>query len=366
MNSVPTTMESGTHHVEGNILLFYSFDFGDEIDFDMVVEKGLLNVTESSFSPVFKDYRAPISFRLRDKDEKILGQEPYVGHTIFNRIYDFGVLSFCYKIPFKGTLDLLRSQISDIEKYFTQKSEIDAREAYDDILPALNTPNFYNTKNSYLVVQVNPMEEYINPTDFKEKYGPKIASLLRLEKQNLSEYQRDEILSSVTGYYGEDLIIIDAEAAFIYDNEYFEALEFIEAALIERLELEYFDRVLDKKLRAYYAQDRYRIPWKAYIPVVSRQMDLPISQLTRLRVDILVITDRLKNSVKISGDPYYAKLYSMLVQKLSLKDWRDSIDKKLNIFKDIYTVYQDRLDTIHEEMLTIVIIILIAVEAFKK
>ena len=151
MKSVPTTMESGTNHVEGNILLFYSFDFGDEIDFDMVVEKGLLNVTESSFSPVFKYYRAPISFRLRDKDESLLAKEPYAGHVIFNRIYDFGVLSFCYKIPFKGTLDLLRSQISDIEKHFTQKSEVDAREIYDDILPALSTPNFYNSKNSYLV-----------------------------------------------------------------------------------------------------------------------------------------------------------------------------------------------------------------------
>ena len=64
-----------------------------------------------------------------------------------------------------------------------------------------------------------------------------------------------------------------------------------------------------------------------------------------------------------SGDEYYSKLYSMLVEKMSIKEWRESINRKLAIIHDLYSVYQDRLDMIHEELLTVVIIILIALEA---
>ena len=347
--------------VAGNILLFYAFDIGDEVSFEKIAEKGLVPIVTTAASPVFKHYRAPLSFKLREYGQD---EGEYKSHSVFNKIYDFGVLSFCYMVPFEGTFDSLKMELSDIKRSFDKKSAADAAIVFADLKPALSSPNFYNIRNSYFAVQVNPEQRYENPAEFKELYAPKIASLLRLETQTLSAYQRDEILSSATGYYGEDLIIIDSEAAFIYDHEYFEALEFIEAAMIEHLELEYFDRVLDKRLRHHYLHEVLTVPLLAYIPLVSKWVELPSTRLMRMRVDILVITERLKNSVKISGDAYYSKLYSMLVNKLLFREWRESIDKKLAIFKDIYTVYQDRLDTIHEEMLTVVIIILIAMEAF--
>lgn len=65
----------------------------------------------------------------------------------------------------------------------------------------------------------------------------------------------------------------------------------------------------------------------------------------------------------MTGDAYYLNFHAMLVEKLYLKDWRDSINRKLKIIQDLNEVYQERLDTIHEEMLTVVIIILIAFEA---
>jgi uncharacterized Rmd1/YagE family protein len=106
------------------------------------------------------------------------------------------------------------------------------------------------------------------------------------------------------------------------------------------------------------------VPFKAYIPLVGQRLELPVSRLTQLRVDISVITERLENSIKMAGDEYYSKFYSMLVEKMSLKEWRDSINRKLNIIHDLYTVYQDRLDAIHDETMTLVIIVLIAFEAF--
>jgi len=59
---------------------------------------------------------------------------------------------------------------------------------------------------------------------------------------------------------------------------------------------------------------------------------------------------------------FCSKLYLMLWDKLFLRGWRDSINRKLEILGDLQQVYQSQIDTIRAEMLEVVIIILIALE----
>lgn len=346
---------------KGNILLFYAFDVGDDIDLELIKHKGLVNICVMPLSAYFKNYHIPLAFRMSDdtaKDYSVIDAS-----CISSKVHHFGVLSFCYRIPFEDTFEDLKVKIIDIKKNFDEKSEIDAKNTFKKIYTAIKKPRFYSLKNSYFAVHVYPTKEKVTPEEFKELYGSKIASLLRLEVYALSDYQMDEILASSIGYYGQDLIIVDGQASFIYDDEYFEPLEFFESANIQKLELQYFDRVLDQKLNFFYAQQSYKVPIRAYIPVLGQRIDLPVSRLAKLRADISVITERLENSIKMAGDEYYSKLYSMLVEKMSIRGWRDSINRKLAIIHDLYAVYQDRLDTMHEELLTIVIIVLITVEA---
>lgn len=348
---------------KGNILLFYAFDVGDDIDLELIKHKGLVNTCVMPLSAYFKNYHIPLAFRMSDEQQKEV-RSLINASCISSKVHHFGVLSFCYRIPFEDTFEDLKIKIIDIKKSFDEKSEIDAKNTFKSILPAIKKPRFYSVKNSYFAVQVYPLKDRPAPEEFKERYGSKIASLLRLEVYNLSDYQKDEILASSIGYYGQDLIIVDSAASFIYDDEYFEPLEFFESANIQKLELQYFDRVLDQKLNFFYAQKAYKVPFTAYIPLVGKSVDLPVSRLAKLRVDISVVTERLENSIKMAGDEYYSKLYAMLVEKLSIKEWRDSITRKLDIIGDLYNVYQDRLDAIHDEILTVVIIVLIAFEAF--
>ncbi len=353
--------KTGSPLFQGNILLFYAYDIGEEIDHNLIKSKGLLNVNDGYLSSYFKNYHVPLSFSMKDDGEEVLpaaqGQS-----RISNKLYNFGVLSFCYRVPFEETFENIKLKIIELDRYFEEKSDHDARRVSHDIMPAVRKPRFYNSKSSYLVVHVNPVKDSLTPQEFKEVYGSRIASLLRFETQNLSDYQKNDILASTTGYYGEDMIIIDSEASFVYDDEYVEALEFFEYANIEKVELQYFDRLLDQKLNYFYTQDSYEVPWVAYFPLVGERLNLPVSRLVKLRVDISVVTERLENSIKSTGDPFYLTMYSMLVRKLLIKDSRESINRKLNIIKDLYSVYQDRLDMIHGELLTVVIIVLIAVE----
>jgi len=345
--------------VTGNILLFYAYDIGDEINLGKVDSQGLISTYKISRSHYFKDYHIPLGFRLLEKKG---GKTIERTDVVLTKMHHFGVLSFCYKIPFEASFDQLKQRVIEVKDAYDKQSDIDARMVLHDINPVVTKPHFYNLKNDYFAVHVNPIEGRLSADEFQEVYGGKIASLLRLELLSLSEYQQDDILSSVTGYYGQDFIIIDSEASFVYDDEYFEAMEFFESANVQQLELQYFDSLIDKRLNYFYQQEPHKIPLRAYVPFVGRRLELPASKLARLRVDISVITERLEYSIKMTGEAYYSKLYSMLVEKLFLREWRDSINRKLEIIGDLQRVHQDHLDTIHEDMLTLVIIILIALE----
>ncbi|MBL4587945.1 hypothetical protein JKY79_01230 [Candidatus Babeliales bacterium] len=347
--------------LSGNILLFYSFDIGDDIDISEIRKKRMVDARFAAVSPYFKNYHMPLVVNLEDCYSRKKRKENRED-CIASKVHHFGVVSFCYKIPFNATFEEIRTLVIENEKKYDAQSDQDCQVVFEIIHQAIAQPVCYNLKNMYCAVQVNPLSDGTQPDAFKSMYGNSIVSLLRFEKQHLSEYQTEEVLASTTGYYGQDFVIIDNEASFIYDNDYYESLDFFEFANIQKLELQYFDRLLDKKLNYFYSQSSYKIPWKAYIPFFKDYRLGEIYSLAKLRVDIAVITERLGNSIKMAGEPFYENLYSMLVGRLSLRTWKDSIDKKMDIIKDVYTVHQDNLTTGRGEILTIVIIVLIALE----
>lgn len=358
---------NGLSEFSGNIYLFYAFDIGDEIDLNLIKRKRLVNTKELASSPYFKNYHIPLFFDVDSIDSKSKSPEDFIKYDsdrISSKVHQFGVLSFYYKIPFTDSLDALKEKLIEMKKDFDFKARTDAEKTFKAINLAIKKPRFMNIENSYLAVQVDPVLDKFSPEQFKNEFGAKIASLIRLETLKLSGYQEREILSATTGYSGRDMMIIDSEGAFIYDDEYFDSLEFFEFANIQLLELQYFDRLLDQKLNVFYSRkETYKIPLKAYIPFMGERMDSPVSMLGQLRVDISVITERLENSIKMAGEAYYLRVFSILREKMGLAGWKSSINRKLEIINDLYSIYQHRLDVIHEEILTLVIIILIAVEA---
>jgi hypothetical protein len=340
----------------GNILLFYSFDVGDDIDFNAIRSKGVLKEKLAPLSPYFKDYNIPLSFEVPAG----IGIEGKY-ECFLTKIHRFGVISLCYQIPFEDSLENLKRKLIDTHKELEKQSNLDARKIFNLVESAVEKRQFFHLKESYYVIQVRPPEKKLSPALFRERYGSTIASLLRLELTSLSAYQKAEILSTTVGYSDEDFVVIDSEASFIYDYEFFELLEFFEHANIQHLELKYFDKLLDRQLESFYLRP-YKVPMSAYIPLFSGRVETSVSQLARLRVDISVITERLESSIQMAGDTYFTRIYSMLGQQLGLHQWKGSIQKKLDIIQDFYDVYQQRLDAIHAESLEIVIILLIAVE----
>jgi len=342
------------HTISGNLFVFHAFDVGDEIDLEAVKRKQLLVPTQQPLAPYFKNYHIPLGISF-----------PANHTTVCERaaLHNFGVIALRYRIPFSNTtFEELRTRVLDLEELLIEQAITDAGILFHTIHHEIKQARFFHIRNSYMLVQVDHLAGSTDINSLKQEYGNLIAPLLRFEKEILSEHQKDEILESAFSYYHKDLIIIDVHAAFICDDEYEEVLDLFEFANVQHLELQYFDRVLDKQLNIVYEQEKKTPPLSAYLPFIGVIVSDPVGDLGKLKVDISVITDRLENSIKLTGEAYFSKLYGLLSEKLDLNNWKESISRKLAIIEDIGSIYQHKLEVIREDLLTCSIIVLIMLE----
>jgi hypothetical protein len=339
----------------GNIYLLYAFDMGDDIDLEKVKKIKSVYTCPRTWPKHFKYFHLPLTIELPQS------KSPETLRCYRANIHHFGAISLVYKIPFKGYLDGLQNKINTLNTQYHQQSVDDAKKLFHKIKRCIKQPKSFHHRNSYVVTHIDPQTELFSSKELVDKYSKTITAALRFEKQAISDFQMQETLQSTTGYYQEDLVIIDTESAFVYDDEAEELLDFFEQGLIQQLELQYFDKLLDKKLDHVYNETLAKQPLYAYMPFVGMLYD-PLSELSKLKVDISVITERLNNSIKLTGEAYYSKVYDLLVKKLELESWRRSVEKKLSIIKDVRSIYQNKVNSIREDLLSTLIIVLIMIE----
>lgn len=342
------------HLFEGNIYLFHAFDVGDDINLEKVKSSGVVVPQPLTLSKFFKNYHLPLAIEIPDIEKSPT--------CVSAKIHNFGAISLQYKIPFKDTLKNIRQQLDGIDNQWAEQSLIDVEVIFKNISPYIAKPHFFHTRSSYLVIQVDPQQQLLDMVKLKDDYGGIIASALRFETETLSENHKNEILSSAIGYFRGDLIVVDTEAAFIYDDEYQDILDFFEFANLQHLELRFFDRTLEQQLNYIYEGRVRKVPLKSYFPFIGTLSKGPVDDLDKLKVDISVIAERLEGSIKLAGEPYYSELYALLVEKRDLKNLKDGIDKKLAIIKDVLSTLQHKTEAIREDMLTVSIIVLICIE----
>ncbi len=349
-------MQSPTsdHIFSGNILFLCAYDVGDDINLNKVEASRDIVKTPLHLPKHFKQYHAPLAVELPHPHS--------TSHCISSKVHSFGAISLIYKIPFDDTLENVRLDCNALANKYQEQGIIDAKSIYRKIHPFITQPKFFQTSATYTIIQVDPQPQKLDLPQLQKEYGSTIASILRFETEILSEFQKNEILDSAIGYFRGSLIVIDIDAAFVYEEDYDDIIDLFEFANIQQLELRFFDRLLDQKLNLIYEHEAKKLPWGAYLPFFSTFFNDPVSKLRKLRVDISVITERLASSIKIAGEPYLSEIHNSLVDKLDIKNWSDGIDRKLHIIENVQTVYQQKIDINREDIFSILVIILIFVE----
>jgi hypothetical protein len=279
------------------------------------------------------------------------------------KVFDYGVVSVALVRALPPTWDeLLEHGIGWYDNAaMSAAAERLCRGLLQRLQPALSRARGEFLSEDYLVFSVAPRGPTETADAFLASHGARLAQLLRGERDRLSAEEREEVLRHHLSYFANDLVIPTWNAAFVYDEETGTQgiLEIIEFANSQLLEFRYYDQLLDAELSRIYAQLQrggWRQNW------IGRRYASAARQVHALFIDVNELTDKTENALKIAGDVYAARLFSLVSARLALEHWKASVREKLQTADDISRFAVEHTAMARGEFLEITIVALIVIE----
>lgn len=340
---------------------FFVYDVADTIDLRRLstvrgegVARAPLQLRREASSEFIQYPVVPLIVRLPDFEE--------YDATVRAKIFDYGVVSIRISVAFAGPWEEYGALARRLRR--DTRLAATARAALDDVLaeigPVLDEPHDALMED-YVVLDVDRFDADVPAGELTGDLAAPLAQLLLFEDRPLVDTEVAESLRLAFSYFPDDLVVVQWDAAFVYDRpESAEAtIDILEFANSQLVEFRTYDARLDDELNAIYALEPGR-PVRSFLR--RRESAERAGRVRYLLVDVLELTDRTSNALKIIGDAYYARLYRAVSTRLGLADWQRLIDAKLRSVAEIYRVFQDQAQYARSEFLEIIIIALIALE----
>jgi hypothetical protein len=349
----------------GQIFALYMFDVAEAAD--LTAAEGLVGGTTrarlepKAATPAYFQYQQPpLTFEGGAVDIAALDD-----FRVTFRIFDYGVVSLRLSRPFSGSwADLSRIAQSLVEnEVLERRSEQACRAVSQRLAIALKKPRQTLLSEDYLIFAVNELDRPHTSDELVAGHGDVIAGLLRGEPAPLSRQERDEVLGHRISYLADDLVIPTWNAAFVYDNPAgtLAAVEICEFANSQLLQFRYYDELLDAELARIYPEMQ-RARW--YDWLLGRHYVRTAQQVHSLFIDVNELTDRTENALKIIGDVYAARLFSLVGRRLDLDRWKTNVNDKLKTLDDIYRFLIDQVSMARGQFLELSIVLILVFELF--
>jgi len=235
------------------------------------------------------------------------------------------------------------------------------RSLVDRIKPAISKPNLSSIVEDYYLFVIERLGKSLRADELLTKYRSVLAQTLRFETASLSVEQQDDALRQKLSYYEKDLLLIDWNAAVVYDQDYDDAVNVLELLNVELLEARYIDTELDRRIQEHANLAQGAMSWPIPLRTPLRKA---MQELGELRIESSLLSERLGNSLKLIGDLYLARVYSSGAERFYLKQWQKIISDKLDTIDSFYELVTDRIRTAQSQTLELAVIVLIMVELF--
>ncbi|WP_218082119.1 hypothetical protein [Anthocerotibacter panamensis] len=349
-----------THIFQGQAVALFAFDIGYEVALEKV--SALLSsmpappLSRKKQTPNYLQYTKPPQVLTLENTVTLLDQPVQVQATVF----DFGAVSIAYRWALKLPLAQLPSFS---QRLYGTNLEAQAREQVQRLMekihPAIERPELSVLVEDYYVFVIETLGEPLKAENFLAQHRTTLAQVLRFDTQPLSSSQCEEVLSQPISYYETDLVLVDWNAALIYDRDYFDTLNVLEFLNVELLEARYIDAQLDKRIGAYEGLIKRRLEWPIPLRTPYRQT---IEELAELRIEYSLLSERIDNALKLIGDIYLARVHTAVTERFYLREWEAAIAQKLDIIANLYQLLTDRVSAAQGQTLELVIILLILFE----
>ncbi|MBE3588132.1 MAG: hypothetical protein IMW93_06185 [Thermoanaerobacteraceae bacterium] len=271
------------------------------------------------------------------------------------KVYDLGVISLIMHIllppgaGYRTILDLavyLSENDQIIEGIFQAKRE----EIQKSLAGAMIGPGLTGAEEDYTLFFFQ---------EWRQDWDP--VPLLLAEKEAIGPQVRKETLQHSFSYGPEDLAVITWASALVYDAAGSHDIpDLLEFALTQLLELRYYDDLLSNEMARMYdaIEEAERVTQLRRLGQYRHIMN----RLMELVVDINEIMERIQNSLKITEDVFYARVYGAALAVFRTRAWVESIQRKLSVIMQNYTMLSNRLVNQQSMLLELAIVMLILLE----
>ncbi|MEM4714199.1 MAG: hypothetical protein QXQ79_01510 [Candidatus Nanoarchaeia archaeon] len=340
---------------KGDLFVYYCFD----VAYEIVLEKieTIFGKKPEQFAikcerlmPEYVQYKVPpLLVRLGKRQIKI-GKKKYVAN-LKAKLFDFGVVSLFFQIPFSGDLKdiaVLTYQLAknkNLDKLAKDEVKILLKEIKQFLIKPQEKLEFWD---NYIIVSAKSLEKNYTAKSLLETAKYDLAKIILCEKSRLSEQEIEDSLKHVLSYYEDEIAIINWQAAFIYDpRQSYDVLDVLEYSLALLVELRNFNFILDSALESAYSD--ITKPLKTY---------KVLYELTKVKLDVIEILDKLTDTLKLFGDLYLAKVFRAATSKFYISELRAAIDEKLKVIESIYTSLYERANNFLLIILEVMIVLL--------
>lgn len=345
------------HLKRGTCYLMFAFELGLSIDLDAAAQCIKDGVERTRFrrnrkQPKYFDYDPP-PLRISQAGHQLNVGKYFTKPQAELTVFDFGACSVAYEIDISGPVSHL-VELSEV-LYDNAALLADARERVSQLAEqigiSIQRPRLGESSEDFAVYHFEEFEGDLAAKDILDSHPTEFARLLRAESEALGEEEVNDALGTRTSYGIDDLAVIDWNGALFFGSNVEDVVAVLDFCNVELLEMRFLDEQLDDHLeRAYKAL------------TTGKKGEADLRRVARLQVDSAILFEAVENALKLLGDQYLARVYSLASARFHLPDWNSSIRRKLDTLDSIYQKLSDSAAQRRSESLEWVVIILILVE----
>jgi hypothetical protein len=341
----------------GVCYVMFAFELGLSVKLDVAAQRLKKDVERTKFR---RNRRAPKYFDYDPPPLRILqhGQQINVG-KFFTKpqaeltLFDFGGCSVSYQIDIAGSMSHLieLGEVLYDNAFLLEDARERVRQLMFELGDSINRPNLSESSEDFVVYHLEEFDGGLSIARLLEDGSREFASLLRAEKEELGQEEIRDALGTRTSYGANDCAVIDWNGALFFGENVDDVRAVLEFCNVEFLEMRFLDEQLDDQLEEAYGA-----------LTTGKKGDANLAKVARLQVDSAILYEAVENALKLLGDQYLARVYSLASAKFHLSEWNSSIRRKLDTLDSIYQKLSDGAAQRRSEILEIIIVALILVE----
>lgn len=346
------------HLKKGVCYVMFAFELGLSVKLDLAAAELKQNVERTKFrrnrrAPTYFDYDPP-PLRIVQHGQQINTGKFFTRPQAEITLFDFGGCSVSYQIDIAGSMTHMieLGEVLYDNAFLLEDARERVRQLMEGIKPAIVRPNLSESVEDFIVYHMEDFEGDPEIPLLLEQGSREFASLLRAERDQLGQEEIHDALDTRTSYGAGDCVVVDWNGAIFFGQNVDDVRAVLEFCNVEFLEMRFLDEQLDDYLEEAYA----------VLSLKKKSNGGDLHKVARLQVDSALLYEAVENALKLLGDQYLARVYSLASEKFHLSEWIGSIRRKLDALDSIYQKLSDKAAQKRSEAMEWTIIILILIE----